>query len=131
MLARTVDPKAVVQVGAEVRRSLEEAMAGGGDPVATAERWARADLPLRLRCIENWLTDRIRAHCGPDGFLTKVGASAYPARPNAALNTPALFELMDGVRELKSALDTPINRGLALEAILRRFTPRSADRGRG
>jgi hypothetical protein len=32
-----------------------------------------------------------------------------------------LFELMDGVRELKSSLDTPINRGLALETILRRF----------
>jgi DNA polymerase-3 subunit delta' len=131
MLARAADPKALVLVGAEVRKSLEEAMAGGGDPVATAERWARTDLPLRLRCIENWLTDRIRAHCGPEGFLTKVGAGAYPPRSNAALNTPALFELMDGVRELKSALDTPINRGLALEAILRRFAPGSVGRGRG
>ena len=27
---------------------------------ATAERWARAELPLRLRCFENWLTERIR-----------------------------------------------------------------------
>jgi hypothetical protein len=34
-----------------------------------------------------------------------------------------LFELVDGVRELKSALETPINRGLALEALLRRFVP--------
>ena len=25
-----------------------------------AERWARAELPLRLRCFENWLTERIR-----------------------------------------------------------------------
>jgi DNA polymerase-3 subunit delta' len=131
MLAKAADPKAVVQVGEEVRRTLEEAMAGGGDPVATAERWARTDLALRLRCIENWLTDRIRAHCGPDGFLTKVGAVAYPPRQNAAFNTPALFELMDGVRELKSALDTPINRGLALEAILRRFAPGTVSRGRG
>ncbi len=131
MLARSVDPKAVVQVGTEVRRTLEEAMAGGGDPVATAERWARNDLPLRLRCIENWLTERIRAHCGPDGFFTKVGAVAYPQRTDAVLNMPALFGLMDGVRELKSALDTPINRGLALEAILRRFTPGSVGPGRG
>ncbi len=131
MLARGLDPKAIVQVGSEVRRALEEAMAGGGDPVATAERWARNDLPLRLRCIENWLTERIRAHCGPDGFFTKVGAVAYPPRTDAVLNTPALFGLMDGVRELKSALDTPINRGLALEAILRRFTPGSVGPGRG
>jgi len=121
MLARAADPKNVVQVGAEVRRTLEEAASGAGDPVATAERWSRAELPLRLRCIENWLTERIRAQCGSEGFLTKVGAAAYPQRQNAVLNTAALFELMDGVRELKSALDTPINRGLALEAILRRF----------
>jgi hypothetical protein len=121
MLARAADPKAVVQVGTEVRRTLEEAVAGGGDPVATAERWARADLPLRLRCIENWLTERIHTQAAPDGFFTKLGAAAYPERANAVLNMSALFELLDGVRELKSALDTPINRGLALEAILRRF----------
>jgi DNA polymerase III subunit delta' len=129
MLAAEVDPKEVVQVGLEVRRALEEAATGSGDPVATAERWARTDLPLRLRCIENWLTERIRAHSGSDGFFTKVGAAPYSARANAVLNIGRLFELVDGVRELKSALDTPINRGLALEAILRRFTPTTSAPG--
>ncbi|HEX4675734.1 MAG TPA: DNA polymerase III subunit delta' [Steroidobacteraceae bacterium] len=123
MLAADVDAKAVVQVGQEVRRTLEEATTGGGDPVATAERWSRTELPLRLRCIENWLTERIRAHSGNDGFLTKVGAAPYLPRHDAVLNMGHLFELVDGVRELKSALDTPINRGLALESILRRFAP--------
>jgi DNA polymerase-3 subunit delta' len=121
MLAGDVDPKAVVQVGQEVRRGLEDAATGSGDPVATAEKWARADLPLRLRCIENWLTERIRAHSGSDGFFTKVGAAPYSAGRQPVLNIGDLFELVDGVRELKSSLDTPINRGLALEAILRRF----------
>jgi DNA polymerase-3 subunit delta' len=121
MLAAEVDPKALVEVGREVRRTLEEATTGGGDPVATAERWSRAELPLRLRCIENWLTERIRAHSGGDSFFTKVGAAPYLPRPNAVLNMGHLFELMDGVRELKSALDSPINRGLALEALLRRL----------
>jgi hypothetical protein len=32
-----------------------------------------------------------------------------------------LFELLDAVRELKSALETPINKGLALEHLLRRL----------
>jgi DNA polymerase III subunit delta' len=123
MLAADVDPKAVVQVGQEVRRALEEATTGAGDPVATAERWSRADLPLRLRCVENWLTERIRAQSGSDGFLTKVGAAPYPGGRVAVLNMGDLFELVDGVRELKSSLDAPINRGLALEAILRRFAP--------
>jgi DNA polymerase III subunit delta' len=123
MLAADVDPKAVVQVGQEVQRALEEATTGAGDPVATAERWSRADLPLRLRCVENWLTERIRAQSGSDGFLTKVGAAPYPGGRVAVLNRGDLFELVDGVRELKSSLDAPINRGLALEAILRRFAP--------
>ncbi len=131
MLAVEVDPKAVVQVGVEVRRTLEETAAGGGDPVGTADRWARTDLPLRLQCIENWLTERIRAHSGSDGFLTKVGAAPFLPHPQAVLNMGELFELVDGVRELKSALDTPINRGLALEAILRRFVPGRVARGRG
>jgi hypothetical protein len=121
MLVAELDPKAVVQVGGEVSRALEEATTGAGDPVATAERWARADLPLRLRCIENWLTERIRAHCGSDGFFTKVGAAPYTAGRAPVLNTGELFGLVDEVRELKSSLDTPINRGLALEGILRRF----------
>ena len=123
LLAADTDPKAVVQVAAEVHRTLEEAVAGGGDPVATADRWSRAELPLRLRCIENWLTERIRSQPGSDGFFTKVGGAPYTPQTNAVLNIAYLFELMDGVRELKSSLDTPINRGLALEAVLRRFAP--------
>src|SRR3569833_2211558 len=128
MLAADVDPKAVVQVGQEVRRALEDAITGAGDPVATAERWSRADFPLRLRCIENWLTERIRAYSAGAGFLTKVGAAPYPRGTVAVLNMGDLFELVDGVRELKSSLDSPINRGLALEAILRRI---AAGRVRG
>jgi len=129
MLAAETDPKVVLDTALEVRRALEEATSGEGDPVATAERWSRTDLALRLRCIENWLTEQIRAHCGGVGFFTKVGAAAHPARAPAVLNMGYLFELMDGVRELKSALEAPINKGLALEAILRRFAPGRAARG--
>lgn len=130
MQAVEVDPKAVVEVGVEVRRTLEETVAGGGDPVATAERWARAELPLRLRCFENWLTERIRAHSTGEAFFTKVGNAAHPARALPVLNTRHLFELADGVRELKAAVDTPINRGLALEAILRRLAQIKEDPGK-
>jgi DNA polymerase III subunit delta' len=127
MLAAESDPASVVQIGTEVRRGLEEAAAGTSDPVAMAERWSRAELPLRLRCFENWLTERIRDHFGTKGFLTEVGAVTYLRRPETVLNIRELFELLDGVRDLKSALETPINRGLALESLLRRL----ASRGRG
>jgi DNA polymerase-3 subunit delta' len=121
MLAAGADAEAVVQVGTEVRRGLEEAAAGTADPVATAERWARAELPLRLRCFENWLTERIRGQTASPAFLTEVGAVTYLQRPQTVLNIRELFELLDGVRDLESALDTPINRGLALETLFRRL----------
>jgi len=121
MQAGEGDPEAVVQIGTEVRRGLEETQAGRADPVATAERWARSELPLRLRCFENWLTERIRDHSGSQSFLTEVGAVTYLQRPQTVLNIRGLFELLDGVRDLKSALDTPINRGLALETLFRRL----------
>jgi DNA polymerase III subunit delta' len=121
MLAAEGDPEAVVQIGMEVKRGLEDAMAGRSDPVATAEHWSRAELPLRLRCFENWLTERIRNQVGSPAFLTEVGAVTYLQRPQTVLNIRGLFELLDGVRDLVSALDTPINRGLALETLFRRL----------
>jgi hypothetical protein len=121
MLAAESDAQGMVQIGAEVRRGLEEVSAGASDPVATAERWARAELPLRLRCFENWLTERIRGQTQTPAFLTEVGAVTYLQRPHTVLNIRELFELLDGVRDLESALDTPINRGLALETLFRRL----------
>ena len=53
--------------------------------------------------------------------MTEVGAVTYLQPPETVLNIRQLFELLDGVRDLKSALETPINRGLALESLLRRL----------
>ena len=121
MLAAESDFAAVVQIGADARRGLEETASGRSDPVSTAERWSREDPALRLRCFENWLTERIRRQTGTKGFLTELGAGTYLSGAEAVLNIRDLFELLDGVRELKSALETPINRGLALEHLLRRL----------
>jgi DNA polymerase-3 subunit delta' len=123
LLAAESDAATVVQVGAEVQQGLLD-MASGSDPVATAERWSRSELPLRLRCFENWLTERIRELFTSQGFLTEVGAVTYSTHADTVLNSRRLFELLDGVRDLKSALDTPINRGLALESLLRRLASR-------
>lgn len=117
------DPSAVAQIGADVQRSLDESLHGSLDPVATAERWSRSELPLRLRCFENWLTKRIRERFPTAGGFTEVGAVPYLQGAGTVLNIRALFGLLDGVRDLKSALETPINRGLALEELLRRLAP--------
>ena len=126
MLAMAADPAAVVEVASEVRHGLEEAAAGGGDPVATAERWARSELPLRLRCVENWLTERIRGRLGAGGDFTKVRAGTHPRGDAESLDLRQLFGLLDSVRELKSSFDAPINRGLALESLLRSLSARPA-----
>jgi len=124
MLAVAADPAAVTEIASEVRRGLEEAAAGQGDPVATAERWARSELPLRLSCVENWLTDRIRGRLGAGSFFTEVRAGAHPRGHADGLDWRQLFELLDTVRDLRSSFDAPINRGLALESLLRSLDAR-------
>jgi DNA polymerase-3 subunit delta' len=124
MLAAAADPAALIEVAADVRQGLEQASTGAGDPVATAERWARSELPLRLTCVENWLTDRIRGRFGEGSFFTELRAGAHPRGHAEALDLRQLFGLLDAVRELKSSFDTPINRGLALESLLRSLDAR-------
>ena len=126
LTAAEADPAAVAEVASEVRRGLEEAMAGGGDPVATAERWARSELPLRLKCVENWLTERIRAGFDGGGLFTEVRAGAHLRGHADSLDLRQLFGLLDAVQELKSSFDAPINRGLALESLLRSLSARPA-----
>ena len=126
MTAAAADPAAVVEVAAEVRHGLEEAAEGGGDPVATAERWARSELPLRLACVENWLTERIRGRLVGHAVFTEVRAGTHLRGHGDSLDLRQLFGLLDTVRELKSSFDAPINRGLALEGLLRSLETRGA-----
>jgi DNA polymerase III subunit delta' len=126
MAAVAADPAVVIEVATEVRRGLEEAATGGGDPVATAERWARSELPLRLTCVENWLTERIRGRLGAGSLFTEVRAGAHPRGHAESLDLRQLFGLLDAVQELKSSFEAPINRGLALESLLRSLSARPA-----
>jgi len=128
-LAAEADPKAIPALGAETRRALEEIEAGAADPVTTAERWHRSETALRLKCFENWLTDRIR---GP--FLSapsgEIRSAAHLPRGLSIMNIRSLIELAEGVRDLRSSLDVPLNRSLALELLFRRLaSQRQASRG--
>ena len=123
MAASKVDAKAIPQVGSKTRRALEDLARGSADPVPLAERWARSELPVRLRCFENWLTNRIRIEAGVAHTSDEIRGSAPLSRGAATPKLRGLFELMDGVRELKIALDSPLNKSLALEGLLRRLAP--------
>lgn len=126
MLAAALEPTEVAEVAAEARRMLDGLVQGSADPVAAAERWARAELALRLRCFENWLTDHIRARERAGTFLTEVRPGPYLPGGQTFLNIRELFGLVDEVRELRATLDVPLNRSLALEALFRRLAPASA-----
>jgi DNA polymerase-3 subunit delta' len=127
-LAADADPKAIPALGVETLRTLEELETGAADPVVTAERWHRSDTALRLRCFENWLTDRIRRQVAPAGS-GGISPPAHLPRGLSIMNIRSLFELAEGVRDLRSSLDVPINRSLALELLFRRLAShRGSDR---
>jgi len=123
LIAVQLDPEAVAAVGADARRTLDALAARGADPVATAERWARAELPLRLQCFENWLTERIRQAERGGVFMSEMSAPPYLSGGAPVLNIRELFRLVDEVRELRATLDVPLNRGVALEVLFRRLAP--------
>jgi DNA polymerase III subunit delta' len=128
-LAADADPKAIPALGLETRRALEEIEVGAADPVATAERWHRSETGLRLKCFENWLTDRIRHQfgAGPSG---EIRSAAPLPRGLSIMNIRSLIELAESVRDLRSSLDVPLNRSLALELLFRRLaSQRQASRG--
>ena len=115
------DPAELAAVGAEARRALDTLAAREADPVATAERWARSELSLRLQCFENWLTERIRRAEREGVFMTEMRAGPYLSQGAPVLNIRELFRLVDEVRELRATLDVPLNRGVALESLFRRL----------
>ncbi len=117
------DPAELAAVGADTRTTLDALAAGRTDPVAAAERWARSQLPLRLLCFENWLTERVRSRERAGALLVEMRAGPYLSGAAASLNIRELFGLIDEVRDLRATLDVPLNRGLALEALFRRLAP--------
>jgi DNA polymerase-3 subunit delta' len=129
MLLIQGDAAELAEIGADSRRTLDALAEGSADPVSTAERWARAAPALRLVCFENWLTERIRRVQAGGSFLTEVRSAPYLSGGGTFLNIRELFGLMDGVRELRAALDAPLNKGLAFEVLFRQLTPASGGAG--
>jgi DNA polymerase III subunit delta' len=121
LAAAALDAGQIAAVRNEVHGALVEATEGRIDPVATAERWSRSELPLRLACFESWLTDRIYRAAGVGGESREVRSGAHLQAEPSPLNIRALFGLVDGVREMRSLLDTPLNKSLALEQLLRQM----------
>lgn len=119
--ALAADGAALASVHGETLAALAETLEGRGDPVATSERWGRGDAPAHLRSIENWLSERIRGQVAPRAHRADLRAAAHLSESGSDLNIRSLFMLLDQVRELVALLDTPVNRSLAFENLLRSF----------
>jgi hypothetical protein len=122
LLAAALDPRALLQIRDETLAGLGELTSRRADAAQLADTWSRTELALRLTCLENWLTERIRRALGGGTYSTEMRDGAHPVRPDPRSNAPQLFDLLDQLRTLRAALATPVNRSLVLESLLRSLT---------
>lgn len=124
--AREADLAALSAVRKDTLDALTQLRHGGGDPAGIAERWARGETGLHLRTVETWISERIRrAMVGSDGSV-ESGASPHLSERVEDLNIRSLFGLLDQTRELAALLETPLNRALGIENLLRSLSFRAA-----
>jgi len=103
--ALAADVPQILAIRRDVQQVLRDAGQGRIDVVRTAESWAKDELPLRLRGIENCLTGQILA--------MRAGARLQDGPLD--INIGAALRLLDEVRELQRQLATSLNKPLALE----------------
>jgi DNA polymerase-3 subunit delta' len=112
------DPAALARLRADTLDTLKDIGSGKIQPPSVAERWAdrshSKDLPVRLACLESWVTDRI-LESASNRDLTHLSGPGIP--PNIC----RLFELSDAVRDMRKLSLTSINKGMAVEALLWRW----------
>ena len=94
--------------------TLRDIGSGNLQPPAVADRWAKGELPIRLACLESWVTERI-LESGSIRDVTHLSGQGNP--PNIC----RLFELSDAVRDMRKLSHTSINKTMAVEALLWRW----------
>ena len=119
LLGVRMDPRAVLQVRDETVAGLRDLASRRADAAQLADGWTRSELPLRLACFENWLTERIRGGLGAGTYSVEMRDGTHPGQADPGSNVVRLFDLLDRLRSLRAALATPVNRSLVLESLLR------------
>jgi DNA polymerase-3 subunit delta' len=100
------DVPRLLAIREEVHRLLADSRQGRIDVIRAAEAWAKDELPLRLRGIENCLTVELLA----------VRAGARPAGGVTAINMASGLRVLTELRELQRQLaGAALNKPLALE----------------
>jgi DNA polymerase-3 subunit delta' len=108
------DPAALAQLRNDTILTLRDIGSGNLQPPAVAERWAKDDLAIRLSCLESWVTDRI-LESAPIRDVTHLSGAAMPPK------ICRLFEFSDAIRDMRKLAHTPVNKTMAVEALLWRW----------
>ncbi|HEX6638597.1 MAG TPA: hypothetical protein VF033_13145 [Steroidobacteraceae bacterium] len=108
------DAAALADLRADTLRTLRDIGSGNIQPPAVADKWARGELTTRLACVESWVTERILES-------TSIRDVTHLSGSGLAPNICRLFELSDAVREMRKLAHTPINKAMAVEALLWRW----------
>jgi DNA polymerase-3 subunit delta' len=117
LMALELPAAGIERLETDMRDGLKRLEAGSVDVTVLAEAWVKSDISLRLIWLENWITQRVQEDVAGSISLQ----TAEPVSLPAALLKPkirALFELLDGARELRRLTSTGLNQQLALEALL-------------
>ncbi len=119
--ALNADVARLLAIREEIRRLLADSRQGRIDVIRAAEGWAKDDLPLRLRGIENCLT--------VDLLALRAGARSGGAIPD--INIPSALRTLTELRELQRQLSgAALNRPLALERQFWRLNSAGAGQSR-
>jgi len=108
------DPAAIAQLHRDTMTTLRDIGSGNLQPPAVADRWAKGELPIRLACLESWVTERILESASIRD-VTHLSGQGIPT------NICRLFELSDAVRDMRKLSHTSINKTMAVEALLWRW----------
>ena len=108
------DPSALAQLRTDTITTLQDIGSGNLQPPAVAERWAKGELSIRLSCLESWVTDRILESAAIRDVTHLSGAALAP-------KICRLFEFSDAIRDMRKLAHTPINKTMAVEALLWRW----------
>jgi len=112
------DPAALAKLRNDTLNTIGDIGSGKIQPPGVAERWAdrtnAKDLPVRLACLEIWVTDRIRESASIRDVTHLSGEGRPP-------NICRLFELSDAIRDMRKLSLTSINKAMAVESLLWRW----------
>jgi DNA polymerase III subunit delta' len=108
------NPAALAELRSDTIDTLREIGSGNIQPPAVAERWAKAELSIRLSCLESWVTDRIVESTSIRDVTHLSGGGMPP-------NICRLFGFSDAIRDMRKLAHTSINKTMAVESLLWRW----------